>query len=99
MKGSNTNNYVEAQFLVVRDIILRRQRQYNINQLLDKLIIEFENHFKQRLLRVANGTFDGVFSATFKGLFVKTTPGRFLPKSCKRNNVLVIGFIFSLKGL
>lgn len=99
MKGSNTNNYVEAQFLVVRDIILRRQRQYNINQLLDKLIIEFENHFKQRLLRVANGTFDGVFSATFKGLFVKTTPGRFLPKSCKRNNVLAIGFIFSLKGL
>ena len=80
----------------LKDTILRRQRQYNINQLLDKLIIEFENHFKQRLLCAADGTFDGVFSARYKGSFVKTTPGRFLPKSYKRNNVLATGFILSL---
>ena len=53
VRGSNTNNYVEAQFLVVKDTILSRQRQCIINQLLHNLIIEFENHFKQRLLRVA----------------------------------------------
>ena len=96
VRGSNTNNYVEPQFLVVKDTILRRQRQCIINQLLRKLIIEFENHFKQRLLRVADGTFDGVFSARFKGSLVKTTAGRILPKSCKRNNVLAAGFIPSL---
>ena len=31
VRGSNTNNYVEAQFLVVKDTIPRRQHQYNIN--------------------------------------------------------------------
>ena len=67
-RGSNTNNYVEAQFLVVKDGILKRQRQYNINQLLDKLINEFEEHFKTKLLSVADGTFDGVYSGRFKGL-------------------------------
>ena len=46
LRGSNTNNFVEAQFLAVNDTILRRQRQCNNNQLLDKLIIEFENQFK-----------------------------------------------------
>ena len=49
LRGIDTNNYVEAQFLVIKDTILQRQRQYNINQLLDKLVPEFEDHFKQRL--------------------------------------------------
>ena len=33
----NTNHYAEAQFVVVKDTILRRQRQYNINMLFDQL--------------------------------------------------------------
>ena len=75
LRGLHTNNFVEAQFLVVKDTILKRQRQYIINQLLDAIMIEFENHFKQRLLTVANGTFDGVFSSRFKGSFINGTPG------------------------
>ena len=75
--------------------LLRRQRQYSINQMLDKLIIEFENHFKQPLLCVADGIFDCVFSARFKESFVKTA-GRFSPESSKRNNILATSFIFSL---
>ena len=67
IRGSNTNSYVEAQFLVVKDSILGRQRQYNINMLFDKLMVEFEDHFKRRLLSVADGTFDGVYSHRFKG--------------------------------
>jgi len=55
------------QFLVVKDGVLKRQRQYNINQLLDKLMHDFEEHFKIKLLSVADGTFDGVFSGRFKG--------------------------------
>ena len=35
--------------------------------LFDKLMVEFEYHFKRRLLSVANGTFDGVYSHSFKG--------------------------------
>lgn len=76
-RGSNTNNYVEAQFLVVKDGILKRQRQFNINQLLDKLLNDFEQHFKIKLLSVADGTFDGIFSGRFKGLNF-TIPGIYL---------------------
>ncbi|XP_066936103.1 uncharacterized protein [Clytia hemisphaerica] len=35
--------------------------------LLDKLMIEFEEHFKRRLLSIADGTFDGIYSQRFKG--------------------------------
>ena len=49
---------------------LRRQRQYNINMLFDKLMVEFEDHFKCRLLSVADETFDGdgVYSHRFEEL-------------------------------
>ena len=39
-RGTNTNNYVEAQFLVIKDTILKRQRQYNVNMILDKLLTD-----------------------------------------------------------
>ena len=54
IRGSNTNNYVEAQFLVIKDSLLkRRKNQYNIDVLLDKVIGEFEDLYKHRLLSVA----------------------------------------------
>ena len=34
--------------------------------LFDKLMVEIEDHFKRRLLLVADGTFDGVYSHRFK---------------------------------
>ena len=46
---------------IIKDNISRRQRQYNINMLFDKLMVDFEDHFNLRLLSVADGTFDGVF--------------------------------------
>ena len=65
LRGSNTNNYVEAQFLVIKDSILRRERQFNVNMLLDKLFSVFEEHFKIKLLSLADGTFDRVYSKCF----------------------------------
>ena len=74
IRGSHTNNYVEAQFLVIKDTILKRQRQYNINMLLIKLVENFEDHFKLRLISAADGTFDGIYSKRFKGKY------QFLPR-------------------
>ena len=48
-RGTNTNNYVEAQFLAIKDTILQRNRQFNVNMLLDKLLKEFEDQFKFKL--------------------------------------------------
>ena len=64
---NSTNNYVEAQFLVIQDSILRHQRQFNVNMFLDKLFSEFEEYFKIKLLSLADGTFDGVYSKCFMG--------------------------------
>ena len=46
LRGPNTNNFVEAQFLVIKYSILLHQRQFNVNMLLDELFSEFEEHFK-----------------------------------------------------
>ena len=90
IRGSNTINYVEAQFLVVKDSILGRQRQYNINMLFDKLMVEFEDHFKRRLLSVADGTFDGVYSHRFKGSNFKAVQA--YTKTLKVNSATKIFF-------
>ena len=41
----------------------------------DKLMVEFKDHFKQRLLSVADGTFDSVYSHRFKGSNFKSCSG------------------------
>ena len=50
--------------------------EYNINMLFDKSMVEFEEHFKSRLLSVADGTFDGHYSHRFKGSNFKKLSGR-----------------------
>ena len=67
LRRNNTNNYVESQFGVLKDGILRRYKEYNINGLLEKLLVDFDNHYKDKLLSVASGTFDGVYSRRYRG--------------------------------
>ena len=67
IRGNNTNNPVEAQFLVLKDEVLGRTKEVNINGLLDKLVNEFNNHFKVKLLNVSSGKFDGCYAKRFKG--------------------------------
>ena len=45
-----------------RFIFSRRQRQFNINKLLEKIVTEFEDHYKIRLMSIADGTYDGMYS-------------------------------------
>ncbi|XP_066926380.1 uncharacterized protein [Clytia hemisphaerica] len=67
-RGNNTNNFVESQFLVLKDNILCRTKEININGLIQKLVIEFMDHYKVKLLGVANGRYDGIYSKRlFKG--------------------------------
>ena len=47
---------------------MHRTRQFNINALLLKLFDDFEEHFKVKLLSLADGTYDGIYSQRFKGL-------------------------------
>ena len=67
VRGNQTNNFVESQFLVLKDVLLRRVKEYNVVGLFDKLTIDLENHYKDKLLSIADGSFDGNFRHRFLG--------------------------------
>ena len=67
VRGNHTNNFAEAQFLVLKDVILQRTKEYNVVGLLDKLTINLEDHYKNKLLSIADGSFDGVYRHRFFG--------------------------------
>ena len=66
-RGNFTQNFVEAQFRVLKDEILQRVKAYNVNHIVDILVNDLEKHFKDKLLRVSSGAFDGVYCDRFKG--------------------------------
>ena len=68
LRGNNTNNFCEAQFLVIKDDILNRQKEVNVVGLIDKLTNELDAHYKNKLLSVASGKFDGIYSRRFRGI-------------------------------
>lgn len=67
VRGNHTNNFVESQFLVLKDTILRRVKEYNVIGLVDKLTVELQDHYKDKLLSIADGSFDGQYRRRFMG--------------------------------
>ena len=67
LRGNNTNNYCEAQFLVIKDEVLNRQKEVNFVGLIDKLTTELDDHYKNKLLSISSGKFDGIYSRKFAG--------------------------------
>ena len=41
IRGNDTNNYVECNFLVLKDFILQRMKEYNVNGFIDRFINDF----------------------------------------------------------
>ena len=68
IRGNNTNNYVEAQFMDIKDDILKRQKEVNIVGLLSKLTNELDMHYKNKLLSISSGKYDGIYSRRFNAL-------------------------------
>ena len=66
VRGNQTNNFVETQFNILKDVVLQRTKEYNINGLLEKIVVDFNDHYKDKLLSVANGTFDSYYGDRFK---------------------------------
>ena len=66
-RGNNTNNYAESQFLIMKELLLQRIKEYNINALFEKLIHELNEYYKNKLLSVASGSFDGFYSKRYMG--------------------------------
>ena len=64
-RGNNTNNYCEAQFLVLEDEILNRQKEANVVGLMDKFTSVFDNHYCNKLLSVVSEKYEGIYSRRF----------------------------------
>ena len=60
VRGSNTTNYVEVVFKVLKDCIFDRVLAYNGTQLLDFLVTRYEQYMVRRLLDFANGRYSKV---------------------------------------
>ena len=67
VRGNHTNNFAQARFLELKDITLRRVTEYIVVGRITKITVELENHYKDKLLSVANGSFDGLFRRWFMG--------------------------------
>ena len=60
VRGSNTTNYVEVVFKVLKDCIFDRVLAYNVTQLVDFLVTRYEQYMERRLLDFANGRYSKV---------------------------------------
>jgi len=49
---------VEAQFLVIKDTVLNRTKEINVNGVIDKLTSGLEDHYETKLINVANSSDD-----------------------------------------
>ena len=54
-RGHNTNNYAEATFRIIKDIILSRLKAYNPLALLDYIVVVLEKYYGGTLLAAAFG--------------------------------------------
>uniref|UniRef100_T1JC37 SWIM-type domain-containing protein n=1 Tax=Strigamia maritima TaxID=126957 RepID=T1JC37_STRMM len=52
-RGVNTNNFAEASFRIIKDVILGRTKAFSIIQLIDFVTKKLELYYQQRILSVA----------------------------------------------
>ena len=70
-RGHNTNNTVEVPFLVMKEGLLQRIKEYNINRLFHKLTYQLESHYIEKLLSDSSGSFDQFLGGQYAGKSVK----------------------------
>ena len=71
MRGIDTNNYAESGIRILKDIIFKRIKAYNLIQLFEFLTITFEVYYERRLLAIAYNRVDRYISLRYKGLGAK----------------------------
>ena len=71
MRGIDTNNYAESGIRILKDIVFKRIKAYNLIQLFEFLTITFEAYYERRLLAIAYNRVDRYISLRYKGLGAK----------------------------
>jgi hypothetical protein len=63
VRGNQTNNFFES----VPGIILAGLKKYNVVTLSHRLTVDLENNFKENLLSIVDGRFEGHYRSRFMG--------------------------------
>lgn len=58
-RGNDTNNYSEANFRILKDIVLKRTKAFSVVQLFSFLTIQLIDYYKRRLTDVLNDRYEG----------------------------------------
>ena len=81
MRGINTNNYAEAGIRILKDIVFKRIKAYNLIQVFEFITVTFEMYYKRRLLAVAYNRIDRHISLKYKGLGASKVDDKDITKS------------------
>ena len=55
LRGIDTNNYAESGIRILKDVVFRRVRAYNLIQVFEFIVVTFELYYKCHLLAIQNG--------------------------------------------
>ena len=67
-RGINTNNYAEAGIRILKDIVFKRIKAYNLIQVFEFIANNFEMYYERRLLAVAYNRMARYIALHYKGL-------------------------------
>ena len=90
MRGINTNNYAESGIRILKDIVFRRVRAYNLVQLFEFLTVTFELYYERHLLAVAFNRMDRYISIRYKGLGVAKVDQDAIHQSTKASHIYLV---------
>ena len=90
MRGINTNNYAESGIRILKDIVFRRVKAYNLIQLFEFLTVTFELYYERRLLAVAHNRMDRYISLRYKGLGAGKVNPDSIHKSTESNDIYLV---------
>ena len=90
MRGINTNNYAESGIRILKDIVFKRVKAYNLVQLFEFLTVTFELYYERRLLAVAHNRMDRYISLRYKGLGVAKVNQDSIHQSTNASHVYIV---------
>ena len=88
--GNNTNNYCEAGIRILKDIVFKRIKAYNLVQTFEFMTVTFELYYECRLLAVAYNRMDRYLSLRFKGLGASSIAERDITPSQSSPNTYIV---------
>ncbi|XP_065889230.1 uncharacterized protein [Dysidea avara] len=81
VRGNHTNNYSEASIGILKELVFKRVKAYNLVQIFEFVTEAFELYHQRRLLSVARNRLDCFISVKYRGLNASKIPKGYISQS------------------